>query len=235
MSRGVVRLDADRLAIRGDRLVELASFLQRHAKVVVSLGVVRLDADRLAIGGDRLVELALALERIADVGMGLGQVGFDADNLAIRGDRLVQLALVLERYAEVEVSPDIIRLDADRLAIRGDRLGELALALERYTEVGMGLGMVRLGCQHPPITRLGLGQSSPLVVLETIRQQFCDCGTDRGRCSGTIVALCPTQFCSSAALFAAHERTLISNWLIAFFCARAMGKLSSASAVQTRR
>jgi hypothetical protein len=46
MSLGVVRLDADRLAICGDRLVELALALERIAEVGMGLGVVRLDADR---------------------------------------------------------------------------------------------------------------------------------------------------------------------------------------------
>ena len=63
MGLGVVRLDADRLAICGDRLVELALVLERYAEIGVGLGIVRLDADRLAICGDRLVELALVLER----------------------------------------------------------------------------------------------------------------------------------------------------------------------------
>src|SRR2546430_12433486 len=41
MGLGIVRFDADRLAIGGDRLVELALFLQRDAKVGVGLGIVR--------------------------------------------------------------------------------------------------------------------------------------------------------------------------------------------------
>ena len=58
ISLGIVRLDADRLAICGDRLVELALVLECIAEVGISLGIVRLDADRLAICGDRLVKLA---------------------------------------------------------------------------------------------------------------------------------------------------------------------------------
>ena len=43
-------------------------FLQRIAKVGMSLGKVRFDADRLAICGDRLIELAMTIEHIAEIG-----------------------------------------------------------------------------------------------------------------------------------------------------------------------
>jgi hypothetical protein len=65
---GEVRFHADRLAICGNRLVELALRSQRIAEVGMSLSEVGLDADRLAICGNRLVELALRSQRIAEVG-----------------------------------------------------------------------------------------------------------------------------------------------------------------------
>ena len=68
MSPGIVGFDADRLAICGDRFVELALGLQRIAEVREHLGKVWFDADRPAIRGDRFVELALGLERIAEIG-----------------------------------------------------------------------------------------------------------------------------------------------------------------------
>ena len=61
MSIGIVGFDADRLAICGDRFVELALVLQRIAEVGMSLGIAGFDADRPATCGDRFVELALVL------------------------------------------------------------------------------------------------------------------------------------------------------------------------------
>src|SRR5262249_23840269 len=59
-------LDADRLAICGNRLLELVLPKQRIAEVGMSLSQVGPDPDRLAICGDRLVELALAHQRVAE-------------------------------------------------------------------------------------------------------------------------------------------------------------------------
>ena len=62
MGLGVVGLEPDRLAVFGDRLVELALVAQGVAEVEVGLGVVGLEPDRLAVFGDRLVELALVVQ-----------------------------------------------------------------------------------------------------------------------------------------------------------------------------
>ena len=56
MGRGVVGLEPDRLAVRGDRLVAASPWaVQGVAEVGVGLGVVGLEPDRLAVRGDRLV------------------------------------------------------------------------------------------------------------------------------------------------------------------------------------
>ena len=55
MGLGVVGLEPDRLAVFGDRLVQLPLVGQGDAEVVVGLGVVGLEPDRLAEFGDRLV------------------------------------------------------------------------------------------------------------------------------------------------------------------------------------
>src|SRR5215470_9208134 len=100
MGPSEVGLDPDRLAICGNRLLELVLPKQRVAEVGISLSEVGLDADRPPACGNRLIELALPRQRIAEVGMSLSQVGLDPDRLAICGDRLVELALAHQRVAE---------------------------------------------------------------------------------------------------------------------------------------
>jgi hypothetical protein len=52
---GVVLLESEGLAVRGDSLVQPALGLQGGAEAVVGLGVVLLEAEGLAVRGDGLV------------------------------------------------------------------------------------------------------------------------------------------------------------------------------------
>jgi hypothetical protein len=62
-----------------------------------------------------------------------------------------------------------VGLDGNRLPICGDRVVEPSQAFESYAKVGKGIGIIGLGRQHPSVARLGLGQSSCSVVLDTSR------------------------------------------------------------------
>ena len=57
MGLGEVGPEPDRLAVGGDRLVQLAVVVQGDAEVVVGLGGVGLEPDRLAAGGDGFGQL----------------------------------------------------------------------------------------------------------------------------------------------------------------------------------
>ena len=64
MGLGEVGLEPDRLAVCGDRLVQLPLARQGDAEVGVGLGVVGLEPDRLAVFGDGLVELPLGFRAL---------------------------------------------------------------------------------------------------------------------------------------------------------------------------
>ena len=87
---GVVGLEPDRLAVLGDRLVQLPLAARACAEIDVGRGVVGLEPDRLAVLGDGLVQLPLAHQGDAEVGVGRGVVGLEPDRLAQGLDGLLQ-------------------------------------------------------------------------------------------------------------------------------------------------
>jgi hypothetical protein len=64
-----VGLEADGLAVGGDRLGQLPLGRQGVAQVVVCLGEVGLEAEGLLAGGDRLIQLPLVPQDDAQVGV----------------------------------------------------------------------------------------------------------------------------------------------------------------------
>jgi len=72
MSRGQFGFKADRLAIGGDCLVEIALVSKLIGEKVVSFRIVRPDADCLAMGGDGTFEVTQLFQCVAEVAMGLG-------------------------------------------------------------------------------------------------------------------------------------------------------------------
>ena len=121
-----------------------------------------------AICGDRLVELALVSQRIAEVGVGFGKVGLDADRLTICGGRLVEPALVLQRIAEIGKIKWILSILSYRLTDQCDSCVVAPHLMRNDAEQVEGIRMLGLGRQHAPITSLGHGQSSGLVVFDTL-------------------------------------------------------------------
>ena len=63
MRRGVVRLEFQRMANRGDSFVELAPSLERVAQIIENLRVIGFEFERTAIRGNGFVEPALPFSR----------------------------------------------------------------------------------------------------------------------------------------------------------------------------
>ena len=90
VGQGEVGLEPDRLAERGDGLVELPLVLQGDAEVIVGLGEVGLEPDRLAAFGDGLVDLPLVARVTPRVLWGLARSGLSRISLATYGDGLFE-------------------------------------------------------------------------------------------------------------------------------------------------
>ena len=75
MGLGVVRLEPDRRAVFGDRLIQLSLVCQGDAEIVVGRGEVILEPDGRAVLGDRLIELALLVQCLSEVEVGGGVLG----------------------------------------------------------------------------------------------------------------------------------------------------------------
>ena len=88
---GVARIQPDRVAVRGDGLIEITLPSQRVTEVGVRRGVVGLEPDRVAVCGDGLVEHALLRE---GDGRGCGELG--------QGSGLSRIAM---RYSAIACSP----------------------------------------------------------------------------------------------------------------------------------
>ena len=121
MGLGVVGLQPDGLAVRGDRPRRSFPWPQGDAEVVVGLG--ESGFSRMA---SRYAAMASAPPSLgpsqgeAEVVVGLGVVGLQPDGLAERGDGLGQLPLAAQGDAEVVVGLGVVGLQPDRLAERGD-------------------------------------------------------------------------------------------------------------------
>jgi hypothetical protein len=99
----VVGLESDRLAVCGDRLLQLPLAAQGDSEVVVGSGDVGLEPDRLTVFGDRFIQSPLIVQGGAQVGVGLSQLVLDQlgrlagfgvrAGLAKLGDRVLQLPL----------------------------------------------------------------------------------------------------------------------------------------------
>ena len=65
LRRGIVRVDGNRLLVRGDGTVRVHLLQQRSAQVAVEASVVRVDKDRLLVRGDGAVRVPLLHQRTA--------------------------------------------------------------------------------------------------------------------------------------------------------------------------
>ena len=93
MGLGVARLEADRLAQRGDGLVELSLLCECGTQVGMSQGGAGVQPDCVAIPDDRLVQLSLLYQCVAEGELGVRVVGIEPGCLAAFGDGLVRLFL----------------------------------------------------------------------------------------------------------------------------------------------
>ncbi len=168
MSEGIVRPGVDRLAERGDGLVELALVLECIGEVRERLGQVGIDANRFPICADRFLEPAQVSQGISEVRESRSHAGFDADRLAECRDRLIELALIPQRICEIEISVGEVRPDAYRLSARGDRLIGFALELQRDAEIRERLGEAGFDVDRLPECRNRLIEFA--LILERIAE-----------------------------------------------------------------
>jgi hypothetical protein len=75
VGHGIVGLEPDRLAVRGDRLGQLASSSQGEGEVEVNLGIVGPSVDASSADGDRPIQHGVGLGRPASLLQELTQAG----------------------------------------------------------------------------------------------------------------------------------------------------------------
>ena len=113
MGFGEAGLQADRLAIGGDRLVAPAHVAERIAEIEMGKRIVAPQFYGALIGGTRVLAAAKILKDDAAVAVRLGKARRDPDRLVERAERLALLAL--------------LQIDAAQ-QVAGDRMGEHRVA-----------------------------------------------------------------------------------------------------------
>ena len=156
---GVVGLDSDGGAVRGDRLTQLALPVQGIAEIGVGVGVVGPETDDLAeFSGRRAVFPLATAQEVGEAGVGVGEVGLEADGGAVRGDRLIPLRLLLQGEGEAEMRIGVVGPEANGLAI--GRRGRLQDGT-RFLRAALLLQGEAQAAEVPTV-----GRSQPPQVLE---------------------------------------------------------------------
>jgi len=134
----VVRLELDRPAAGGERILGPAKGQERDRQIVVDQRLVRQERPRPFIGRDRVVELAHALQGDGHVGPGLSMVRLDLQDLkeGFKGG----VVRVLRRFqiAQAEPGRGLTRIQLQRAA-------EGLLGLFRPPQGHQGDGAVAMG------------------------------------------------------------------------------------------
>ena len=120
-TKGVFRIDCDRLGEIGDRLVEFTLFRPRHAAAGIGPGVSGIDPDRLGVVGQRCVVVMQTVVGDATVVVGPAIFRIDLDGLgAIRNGRAVVL-FALVSLTPMRKGAGVLRAELDGLAVVGNR------------------------------------------------------------------------------------------------------------------
>ena len=109
MSLGIAGFELDRLAILGDRFVQLAGLCQRVSQVHLGERIVWVQPLRRREFLVRLLDLPLKPQRTAQPRMSRSVVAIEPDRLAKRGDGIVQLVLRLEREAQIRMIVGLVK------------------------------------------------------------------------------------------------------------------------------
>src|SRR5262245_35018885 len=96
MSLGIIRLEPDGRAVRGNRLVELSRQTKRMAEIVICVSVLGLQPGRLAKTGQRFVRPSQRRQDVAQVELSPEMVGLEAYCFAQLRDCLLQFFLQAE-------------------------------------------------------------------------------------------------------------------------------------------
>ena len=120
-TKGVFRIDCDRLGDIGDRLVEFTFFRPRHAAAGIGPRVPGIDPDRLGVVGQRSVVFMQTVIVDATVVVGPAIFRIDPDRLgAVRnGGDVVLFAFVC--LTPVRKGGGVLRAELDGLAVVGNR------------------------------------------------------------------------------------------------------------------
>src|SRR5258705_10725107 len=120
-TKGVFRIDCDRLGDIGDRLVEFTLFRPRHAAAGIGPHVPGIDPDRLGVVGQRCVVFMQTVIGDATVVVGPAIFRIDLDRLGAIGNGRVVVLFALVCLAPERKGGGVLRAELDGLAVVGNR------------------------------------------------------------------------------------------------------------------
>ena len=120
-TKGVFRIDCDRLGDIGDRLVEFTLFHPRHAAAGIGPRIPGIDPDRLGVVGQRSVVFMQTVIGDATVVVGPAIFRIDLDRLGAIGNGGDVVLLALVGLAPVRKGGGVLRAELDGLAVVGNR------------------------------------------------------------------------------------------------------------------
>jgi hypothetical protein len=130
-----IRFELKRAATRDNCFLELTSFPQRVAQVVVGLRIVGFELERAAISGDGLVEPACRAAGFAEIAMSGGIIRVEDDGLANPLHREVMAAdLVSDETQEVQCV-GMVRLHRKDLAVDPFGFGQSSCAMMLKSQI----------------------------------------------------------------------------------------------------
>ena len=185
-------IEVERLAQRGDCVVQLAQAPIGHAKIAVGLRIVRSDRQRLEKLRDGLRVASAVRERVAVVAQRLRIIRIEFDRRGIGRDRFWVAIHRVQRHAEIVVRDSRVWIEGDRLAMQLDRLLDAALFVDHHAQVGERDGI--FGIEGERFAELGFREFalSGRVKLHAGRK-MADEGLDLARRG--VAVLSPPRHC----------------------------------------
>ena len=144
----MIRVQAQRLAILRNRLLELSQTSQREGQVVLRLEKIGFVPQGFAILDDGLRQLPLRDQGVAQIAVGIRIIRPEPQGLVILGNGLVKFTLVGQCVCQVVVRVGIVRLQLQRFPETGNGLVEFSLHGQRNPQAAMRLGQIRLEPQR---------------------------------------------------------------------------------------
>ena len=107
--------------VAGDGLIQLPSFFEYNAQVVVRLTEIRLEGEGLVVGGDGVVQPSQFPEHVSKIVVCLDEIRLDIKNLSVDCLRLLQLSGLMQLKAFLSKPQKFIRRDTTPSLSRGLR------------------------------------------------------------------------------------------------------------------